>query len=142
MKIGIQNAEDVATTWYEFLNTKFRPTVTEQGRELEELPLAQGDMFTEKKIQEDLVKMSTGKSCGLDGMPTTVFKDSALCNKLLIELLQKIWYTEEIPREIPNDFAKASFVMLFIFKNKGISNSPAKYRCIGLLNHMYKILSQ
>jgi hypothetical protein len=53
-----------------------------------------------------------------------------------VELLQKIWQTEEVPE----DFAKASFVM--IFKNKGSNNNPAKYRCIGLLNHIYKILSQ
>ena len=42
--------------------------------------------------------------------------------------------------EVPARFARAKFVM--IFKNKGSSNDPTKYRCIGFLNHSYKILSQ
>ena len=29
-----------------------------------------------------------------------------------------------------------------LFKNKGSSNDPSKYRCIGLLSHAYKVLSQ
>ena len=29
-----------------------------------------------------------------------------------------------------------------LFKNKGTRNDPSKYRCIGLLNHCYKVLSQ
>ena len=69
-------------------------------------------------------------------IPAEAYKYSPVCNKLLIELLQKIWRTEDVP----HDFAKASFVMLF--KNKGSSNNPAKYHCIGLLNHSYKVLSQ
>ena len=41
---------------------------------------------------------------------------------------------------MPEEFAKATFVMLY--KNKGSSNDPAKYRCIGLLSHAYKVLHQ
>ena len=29
-----------------------------------------------------------------------------------------------------------------LFKHKGSSDDPTRYRCIGLLNHSYKILSQ
>ena len=54
---------------------------------------------------------------------------------MLQKLIQAIWLTEEVPEE----FAKATFVMLY--KNKGSSNDPAKYRCIGLLPHAYKLLS-
>ena len=28
-----------------------------------------------------------------------------------------------------------------LYKNKGSPNNPSKYRCIGLLNHEYKVLS-
>ena len=55
---------------------------------------------------------------------------------MLIELLQKVWDTEEVPVK----FAQATFVMLY--KHKGSKNDPSKYRCIGLLNHCYKVLSQ
>ena len=29
-----------------------------------------------------------------------------------------------------------------LYKNKGSTNDPTKYRCIGLLTHAYKVLSQ
>ena len=51
-------------------------------------------------------------------------------------MLQKIWVTDKVPTQ----FAKAVFIM--IYKGKGSSNDPTKYRCIGLLNHTYKVLSQ
>ena len=90
----------------------------------------------EEEILEGLRKMPNGKACGIDGIPAEVFKNSPKCKKLLIELLKKIWRTEEVPVQ----FAKAVFVMLY--KNKGSHNNPAKYRCIGLLCHAYKVLSQ
>ena len=37
-------------------------------------------------------------------------------------------------------FARVSFRMLY--KHKGSPDDPTKYRCIGLLNHSYKVLSQ
>lgn len=40
---------------------------------------------------------------------------------------------------MPVNLAVAKFVMLF--KQKGSANNPKKYRCIGLLNHEYKLLS-
>ena len=40
---------------------------------------------------------------------------------------------------IPENLGVANFVMLY--KNKGSSDDPTKYRCIGLLNHGYKILA-
>ena len=79
---------------------------------MEPLPMAQGDELTEKEIKAGLEKMSKGKAYGLDNIPVTVYKNSEVCNKMLIELLQKIWRTEEVPEEI----SKTSFVMLF--KNK------------------------
>ena len=126
----------MADAWYQFLKEKFRATDTEQGRpEMDPLPVAQGDVLTEKEIQEGLSKMPKGKAQGMDNIPASVYRNSKVCNKLLVQLLQKIWATEEVPE----DFAKAQFVM--IYKNKGSHNDPSKYRCIGLLNHCYKILS-
>ena len=70
-----------------------------------------------------------------------------LCNK------KSIWYAyRRLRNSISNSYlihtwncslkvsyAQAKFVM--ISKNKGSSNDPSKYRCIGLLNHAYKVLS-
>ena len=59
------------------------------------------------------------------------YKRSKVCNGLLRQLLQKIWDKEEVSES----FARATFVMLY--KNKGSTDDPSKYRCIGLLSHAY-----
>ena len=55
---------------------------------------------------------------------------------LLTTLLLKIWSSEEVSE----DFARANFIMLY--KNKGTADDPAMYRCLAMLNHAYKALSQ
>ena len=80
--------------------------------------------------------MENNKACGPDGIPVELYKHSKPCCGMLRHLLQKIWLREDVP----DDFAKATFVMLF--KNKGSSNDPTKYRCIGLLSHAFKVFQQ
>ena len=130
--------EDVASTWYRFLKTKFSATSAEADRpEMEELPCTQGQHeLTEAKFKQGLKKMNTNKAVGPDRIPTKLYNHSARCQQLLCELIQKIWRDEEVPIK----FARATFVMLF--KNKGSSDDPTKYRCIGLLSHSYKVLNQ
>ena len=53
----------------------------------------------------------------------------------LFNFMQFIWDNEVLP----TNMAIAKFVMLY--KNKGSTNDPSKYRCIGLLNHSYKLLT-
>ena len=131
-------AREVADTWYAFLKKKFQTTDAENERpDMPVLPEAPEDSdLTDREILTGLSKMPNNKACGIDGIPVEVFKYSPLCKQLLIVLIKQIWRTEEIPEQ----FAKAVFVMLY--KNKGSSNNPAKYRCIGLLCHAYKVLSQ
>ena len=75
--------------------------------------------------------MAPRKACGPDGIPVEVYKLSDPCREMLEQLVRKIWLSEEVPEE----FGKAIFTM--IFKNKGSSNDPTRYRCIGLLGHAY-----
>ena len=95
-----------------------------------------GDVLTEEEFLQGLTKMGNGKACGPDNIPADLYKRSPLCARQLYDILSKIWTTEEVP----TDFARATFVMLY--KHKGSSDDPSKYRCIGLLNHSYKVLSQ
>ena len=135
----MQSAKEVATRWYGFLKNKFATTRTELTvrPEMEKLPPTQGsDPLTETEILQGLAKMKTNKATGPDGIPIIIFKKCPTCQKLLVKLLQQIWDEERVPTE----FGKAKFKMLF--KNKGSANDPAKYRCLGLLNHSYKVLSQ
>ena len=136
----LSNADEVATAWTTFLQRKFAATAAEQGRpEMQPLPDtkgAQGGILSYDAIIEGIKKMNDGKALGPDGIPCEIYKHSDVCRKVICELLGKIWTTEEVP--VP--FARASFRMLF--KHKGSPDDPSKYRCIALLNHCYKILSQ
>ena len=90
----------------------------------------------QKWTRVSLAKMRNGRACSLDKIPVELYKFCPECKQTLREILQKIWVTEEVPVT----FARATFVMLY--KHKGSPNDPTKYRCIGLLNHAYKVLSQ
>ena len=131
-------AEDVAATWHQFLQAKFAATAAERARpQLEPLPCTKGKCgLTRSQFRQGLHKMNTGKAVGPDMIPTKLFKYSSRCQTLLCQLIQKIWLEEDVPEA----FARATFVMLY--KNKGSSNDPKKYRCIGLLSHAYKVLNQ
>ena len=53
----------------------------------------------------------------------------------LFKFLNFVWDNECVPENL----ASGKFVMLW--KNKGSQDDPTKYRCIGMLNTAYKILS-
>ena len=116
------------------LTQKFAVTQAEAKRpNMQKLnpTVGQGEL-TREEILQGLNKMSNGKATGPDKLPIEVFKVCPVCQQLLVELLQTIWSDEDVP----TDFAKAKFIMLY--KNKGSSDDPSKYRCLGLLNHSYK----
>ena len=72
---------------------------------------------------------------GQDGIPIEIYKTSTPAFNLLHDLLVRVWREEHVP----TDLGIAIFKM--IYKRKGSPNNPAKYRCIGLLNSAYKVLS-
>ena len=81
-------------------------------------------------------KMPNNKAVGPDGVPAEVFKYCKGARDALFQVIKRIWDEERLPE----GFACANFVMLF--KNKGSPDDPSKYRCLGMLNHSYKVLSQ
>ena len=100
---------------------------------METLPCTQGTQeLSVPQFKQGLVRMNSGKATGPDKIPTKLYKHSTVCQTRLRELLQKVWKEEEVPVKL----ARATFVMLF--KNKGSSNDPKKYRCISILSHAYK----
>ena len=135
----LTGATDVARVWEQFLREKFSATSEEDDRpEMQGLPNTQGgsDVLTDAEVKKGIAKMQNGRACGLDKIPVELYKHCPECEQTLREILQKIWVTEEVP----DAFARVTFIMLY--KHKGSPNDPAKYRCIGLLNHAYKVLSQ
>ena len=128
----------MAAVWEEFLTKKFAATTAENKRpDMETLPCTQGsDQLTEEEVMQGLRRMNKGKARGPDNIPVEVYQGSNVCRELLVQLLQKVWDTEEVPEE----FAHASFKMLY--KNKGSKDDPSKYRCIGLLTHSFKVFQQ
>ena len=128
----------VMKVWVDFLTKKFGATHDEKFHKppMETLPVTrqgEDELMTDKEILQGLANMINGKACGQDNIPAEVYKHNDLCNKLLRDLLKKIWRDEEVSVV----FARATFIMLF--KNKGSHDDPSKYRCIGLLNHSYTI---
>ena len=118
--------------------TKFASTPAEKSRDpLEVLPTERttADSLTRDEFDRALRGMSDGKAVGPNGVPAEAYKYCPLLSDELFSLINRIW-EEEV---VPTNLAKAKFIMLF--KNKGSTNNPKKYRCIGLLNHEYKTLS-
>ena len=99
--------------------------------EMEKLPCTQGEHeLSEDYFKQGLKKMRTDKATGPDQIPVKLYKGSAVAvPETPTRTPTKIWKEEDVPIK----FARAIFVM--IYKNKGSSNDPTKYRCIGLLSH-------
>ena len=79
--------------------------------------------------------MTNSKAAGPDGIPVEAIKYCPTVRKALYEIVHAMWHHESIP----DGFVNANFVMIY---KKGNVNDPANYRCIALLNHVFKILSQ
>ena len=135
----LKSAEEIAKTWEKFLKKKFAATPAEIARPAmppippERLPT---DNLTRDEFEKSVNRMPNGKAVGPDGVPAEAFKYCVVARNALFQIINRIWNEEKLP----SDFASAKFVMLY--KGKGSSNNPAKYRCIGLLGHAYKVLSQ
>ena len=116
----LDDAAAVAQVWEEFLSDKFAATEAEAKRpDMEELPATQGtDQLELGEILQGMQKMCNGKACGPDDIPVIIYKKSVVCRDLLVNLLQTIWDTEEVPVK----FVRATFVMLY--KNKGSFFDP------------------
>ena len=135
----IQSPQAVVSTWERFLRGKFQAAEAEAGRPpLEPLPTTrtEEDDLTRSEFENAINRLKKSKATGPDEIPIEVYKK---CPKLKEELFQFIKYVWD-KEAIPENLGVANFVMLY--KNKGSSDDPTKYRCIGLLNHGYKILAQ
>ena len=91
--------------------------------------------MTRMEFEKAVRIMKCDKATGPDGVPVEAFKYCDEAKSEFFKFIQQVWKEESLPES----FAQVKFVM--IFKNKGSSNDPSKYRCIGLLNHSYKVLS-
>ena len=136
----LKSPEEVAAMWYSFLKQKFSATQKELNRApMPPLPLERSaaDALTREEFELALSRLKCEKATGPgpDGVPVEVYKFSKKAKDELFSFMQQVWEQERLP----TNFAQAKFTMLF--KNKGSSRDPTKYRCIGLLNHSYKILS-
>ena len=125
----LSDAKEVAARWYDFLSKKFAATKaeTETRQAYEPLGPTQGEEpLSEEEILAALARLKSGKTTGPDGVPVEIYQKSDICKKLLVTLLKRIWQDEAVPTE----FGEARFIMLY--KNKGSSDDPSKYRCLGL----------
>ena len=133
----LNSPEEVAKTWYTFLKDKFAATPEEKARDpLEPLPKSDpDDQITRKEFNAAVKRLKTNKATGPDGIPAEAIKFCPAIKEEMFHFLNFIWKHERVPANL----ARAEFKMLF--KGKGSPDDPSKYRCIGLLNHAYKLLA-
>ena len=93
------------------------------------------DHITRKEFNEAVKRLKTNKATGPDGIPAEAIKFCPAVKEEIFHFLNYIWSQERLPINL----AQAEFKMLF--KGKGSHDDPSKYRCIGLLNHSYKLLA-
>ena len=134
----IQNPQELAHVWSNFLAKKFEQTEQEKLRaDFEALPQCQDatENLTREEFEKAVKRMKKCKATGTDGVPAEVWQNSSVAKEKLFQFLEQVWNKESVPAEL----AVGIFVM--IFKGKGSSDDCSGYRCIGLLNHAYKILT-
>ena len=133
----ISDPEELANVWTEFLAEKFSPTKLESLRaELEELQgcAEPGSELNREEFDAAVKCMKNGKAAGKDGIPAEVWKNSQAAGETLFQFLRVVWDKEVVS---PN-LAVGIFVMIH---KKDSQDDCANYRCIGLLNHAYKIMT-
>ena len=134
----LKSPKEKITRWEKFLAKKFESTPVEAKRPpLPDLPteMTIDDNLTRSEFDLVMKRMKSSKAMGPDEIPIEVFKRCPQLADELFNYIQYVWDNEVLP----TNMALAKFVMLY--KNKGSTNDQSKYRCIGLLNHSYKLLT-
>ena len=134
----LKDPKDKVRRWESFLKGKFEATPEELIRpSMPPLPTTRtsDDILTRAEFDQAMKRMKNSKASGPDDIPIEVFKSCPQLADELFNFIQFVWDNEVLP----TNMAIAKFVMLY--KNKGSTNDPSKYRCIGLLNHSYKLLT-
>ena len=93
------------------------------------------DVLKRSEFDRVMKRMKSSKATGPDVIPIEVFKKCPQLADELYSFMVYVWDNEILPTHM----VLAKFVMLY--KNKRSTNDPSKYRCIGLLNHKYNLLT-
>ena len=133
----LESAKEAAELWLKFLSEKFSATNMERTRRKVNIPSYRSpdSRLKYKEFEIAIKRMANARAAGPDRIPVEAIKYCPTVRRALFEIVQAMWDQESIP----DGFVDAKFVMLY---KKGKVNDPANYRCIALLNHAYKILSQ
>ena len=138
----IQSPQEIVGVWERFLEGKFQSVDAEVSRPpLEPLPETRNedDELQRSEFEDALKRLKKAKATGPDEIPIEVYKRCPELKEELFKFIKYVWDNEAIPENL----GVAKFVMLY--KHKGssddASDDPSKYRCIGLLNHGYKVLA-
>jgi exonuclease III len=135
----ITSTDELCKLWTEFSTSKFARTSTDSLKgDRPSLPPSStrlADIPSYEDLQLCLSALANRKALGPDDIPAEVYKGSRVARSQLFDLVISICSTESVPQNLP----EATFIT--IFKNKGSTDDPTKYRFIALLNHAYKLLS-
>lgn len=132
----LKSAEDIAATWFCFLKKKFAKTCRELSRLFAPIPdfRAPDAGLKRAEFENAVNKLPNNKAVGPDDIPAEAIKYCAKVRADLFTIINLIWGKEHVPEAM----ALTRFKMIFKKENP---DDPSKYRCLGLLNHSYKVLS-
>ena len=132
----ITSTEQQLNAWADFLENKFKARANEPEVDLHQDtgPDDPGPDISLQGVKAWGSKLKSNKATGQDMIPAEQFKASEPAVTELHQVLQTIWREEDIPQ----DFVLADMMLLY---KKKCRNNRANYRCLGLLNHSYKIFA-
>ena len=90
----------------------------------------------EELLERTLRSLAKDKACGWDDIPAEVYQNSKAARDALFRLIRRCWKEEGTPE------AMMRGVFIPIFKNKGSSDAPDKYRWLCLACHCEKFLDK
>ena len=130
----LESAEQPVQRWTNFLKAKFDDTQRDLARTTPSIQKHRSptSVLTRVKFDKSVNRMTNNKVVGPDRIPVEAVK---YCPEVRVEIINSIWTSEKIPV----GFVTARFAMLY---KKQSVDDPVNYRCIVLLNHEFKVLSQ
>ena len=136
--------KDILQRWADLFNLVLnRPSVVDDTV-LDEIPqLACEDHLAVSphvdEVSDAIQHMSSGKACGLDGLPAEIFKHGGrILVEKLTQLYSLIWQYEAVPKDFQRHYATT----IHLYKRNGDRSICDNYRGISLLSTAGKIMAQ
>ena len=129
----LTEAEDIKKRWQEYTKELYKKDLHDQDNHNGVITHLEPDIL-ESEIKWALVRITTNKASGGDGIPAELFqilKEDAV--KVLHSICQQIWKTQQWPQ----DWKRSIFIPI---QKKGNAKECSNYCIIVLISHASKVM--